>query len=80
MYLADKNWPGWKKFSTVSDWLVMNNDNTNQLYPVYQDNDDSTKLYSYTNFFEDFATKLTRNAGTINGCAEIYEKNIIHHF
>lgn len=74
MYLADKNWPGWKNISTVGDWLIMNNDNTNQLYPAYQDYDDSTELYSYTSFFEDFATKPNwGNAGIINGCAEVYE-------
>ncbi len=74
MYLADKNWPAWKNISTVGDWLIMNNDNTNQLYPAYQDYEDSTEIYSYTNFFDDFASKPNwGNAGIINGCAEVYE-------
>lgn len=74
MYLADKNWPGWKNISTVSDSLVMNNDNTDQLYSAYQYSDGSPKLYSYTNIFKDFATKPNwGNAGTINGYADIDE-------
>lgn len=75
MYLADKNWSNWKSISVVREWLVMNNDNTTQLYPSYQDYEDSTKLYDYEDFFEDYKTIGNwGNAGTINGCAEVYER------
>ncbi|MCB9032845.1 MAG: hypothetical protein H6553_03325 [Chitinophagales bacterium] len=74
VYLADRNFPNWTNISNVGDWLIMNNDNTNQLYPSYQDDEGVTELYEYTTFFDDFqAIGNWANAGTINCNFEVYE-------
>lgn len=74
VYLADRNWPGWSNVSTTQNWIVMNNDNTDQLYPFYQSSEDSTELYSYTSFYSDFASIGSWGTpGTINSCIEVYE-------
>ncbi len=75
IYLADRNWPNWKSISMVRDWIVMNNDNTNQMYAAYQDEEGVTKYYDYEDFFEDYKTKSNwGKPGTINACVEIFER------
>ncbi|MEN9447665.1 MAG: hypothetical protein RJA25_955 [Bacteroidota bacterium] len=74
IYLADRNWANWSNISTVRNWLILNNDNTNQLYPAYQDEEAKTKLYDYANTFDGYDTKANwGKAGTINGGIEVYE-------
>jgi hypothetical protein len=73
-YLADRNWPNWTNISVVGNWLVMNNDSTNQLYPAYQETEGISKIYTYTSTFNKFSGLGNwATTGTINGCVEVYE-------
>lgn len=75
IYLADRNWPNWSSISIVANWLVMNNDKTNELYPTSQDLEGNINLYNYETFFDDYSTIGNwGKAGTINGCIEVYER------
>lgn len=74
MYLADRNWPNWTSISLVTENIVMNNNNVNQLYPSYQETEGVSKLYTYSNYFSDYVGKAQwGNSGTINGCFEVNE-------
>ncbi len=74
MYLADRNWPNWTSVSLVTENIVMNNNNVTQLYTSYQETEGVSKLYTYSNYFSDYVGKAQwGNAGTINGCFEVYE-------
>lgn len=74
MYLADRNWPNWTSVSLVTENIVMNNNNVTQLYTSYQETEGVSKLYTYSNYFSDYVGKAQwGDAGTINGCFEVYE-------
>lgn len=73
-YLADKNWPNWSNISAIGNYLVMNNDNTAQLYSQNQIEEGKTKLTNYTDYFVDYNTKGNWGQnGTINASLDFYE-------